>query len=227
VTAPEPIEAEDDGDRWAVEVEARDRQALRIARTLHDHAATSLAAMLVTCHLIEDRRPDGETRALVEQLRTALTATLDELAALARELYPIALDEVGLAATLARDASSMATRNGLRLDLDVDLDERSLPQPMELALHQIACEALDNVGQHAGASEVALSYQPDGDAVTLSIRDDGVGFDIRQLDGLARDGRLGIARIRARTALLGGTVVVRSTPDSGTTITIRIPRPRA
>jgi signal transduction histidine kinase len=94
--------------------------------------------------------------------------------------------------------------------------------PIELVAELLAItrEALSNVARHAAADHATVRLDTGGEALTLEIRDDGRGFDVRQA---AERGHHGIANIRARSEALGGTFAIESGPGGGTTIIIGIP----
>lgn len=87
----------------------------------------------------------------------------------------------------------------------------------------IVQETLQNVVKHAGATRVDVTLMDDGDAVTLTVTDDGVGFDA---SAAARPTCFGLAGINERAGLIGARLLVRSTVGHGTTITVRLPADR-
>ncbi|HSJ45333.1 MAG TPA: ATP-binding protein, partial [Euzebyales bacterium] len=97
------------------------------------------------------------------------------------------------------------------------------------ALLRVAQEALTNVGRHAGASQVDLTLSYLDDLVLLDVQDDGVGFDVSTADGDGdvTHGGYGLTSMRERLTLVGGVLVVESTPAEGTTVAARVPRAAA
>ena len=86
-------------------------------------------------------------------------------------------------------------------------------------------QALDNVVEHAGASSATVFGELDGDAIAITVRDDGVGFDLDE-ERLAADGKMGITgSMRGRIEQLGGTMRIRSGPGRGTEVEFRVPAP--
>ena len=79
-------------------------------------------------------------------------------------------------------------------------------------------EALTNAGHHGHASHVTLRLSPGPDAITLRIEDDGIGFDVEQADSQADRVHLGLAGMRERMQIIGGTLQIRSAAGQGTTI---------
>lgn len=204
---------------WETALSALEEERRRIARELHDHAGASLAAMLVTCGLLERDGPDRDPSAAAARLVDQLTMTLDELARLARGLHPVALDELGLAPTLERSAATLARAGSLAVKVSVDLGPERLPPAIELALYRIAQEGMTNVTRHARAHTLELRCKRIDDQVTLTVIDDGCGFD---LEDIASD-RLGLVGLRDRVTLMGGVASIRSAPGQGTTVEVRLP----
>jgi signal transduction histidine kinase len=195
----------------AVELEAATRERERLARQIHDSVLQVLA--------------------LVQRRGTELGGDAAELGRLAGE------QEVALRTLVS--AGPPAANQGQPADLRVALAGCAVP-PVSLATpatpvlldpyaaHEIAVavtSALDNVGRHAGPGARAwVLVEDDGAAVTVSVRDDGVGFAPGRLAAAAADGRLGIAQsIRGRIRDLGGTVTITSAPGQGTEVELRVP----
>jgi signal transduction histidine kinase len=102
-----------------------------------------------------------------------------------------------------------------------------LPPSIEIALFRIVQEAMTNVVKHARAHNVNVRVEHWGDAVVLFIEDDGQGFDVAKV---RRDRKhsmgLGLLSMEERATLLGGTLVVQSSPGRGTTLVVEIPLPK-
>jgi signal transduction histidine kinase len=103
-------------------------------------------------------------------------------------------------------------------------EEDPLPTELASALYRIVQEALTNVAKHAGATQVSVIVErPDGE-VRLIVEDDGRGFDLDETAVRVRnERRLGLAGIRERVALVGGSVSVESSPGKGTALFVRLP----
>lgn len=193
--------------------EAQERR--RIARELHDSTAQHLVAIDLTLGRLERRLDDdAEQRAILEDIREALTAAHREVRTFSYLLHPPDLERNGLDSTLRRFTDGFAARTGLSVSLNLDEARPQLPSVGELALFRVAQEALMNVHHHARAERVELSLQYDGANIALLIRDDGVGLhhsDIETL--LAEDsGGVGIAGMRARMEQIGGRLELLAQP---------------
>ncbi|MGH9122856.1 MAG: sensor histidine kinase, partial [Acidimicrobiales bacterium] len=138
-------------------------------------------------------------------------------------LRPVVLDDLGLAAALTSLAGSL----GGEVVTHLDLDELDLPPHVEASLFRIAQEALQNVVKHSSASEASLKLRGKGGSVTLTVSDNGVGFDPGTGHGAAEVASvaLGLRGMQERAALLGATLSVESAPGTGTRLRVEIPAP--
>ena len=199
-------------------VEAQEAERRRIARELHDDAGQSLASVLMGLRAAEGSEDPAETRRLLGELRETIAGSIRDLRALAIELRPTALDDFGLRAALERLTETFGRRSGLHIDLQTSGLDVRLPGEVETALYRVVQEALTNIAKHAGAASVSVVAQQHSDRAVVVIEDDGCGFEV---DG-AVDG-LGLVSMRERAELLGGTLRVESSPETGTTIAAEVP----
>ncbi|MGD8239998.1 MAG: histidine kinase [Armatimonadota bacterium] len=207
-------------------VEAQEEERGRIARELHDGLGQALTA--VKLDLSAAAAVAGDRGGIVgDRLHSAqrLTAeTLEQVRRLARDLRPPALDDLGLVPALRSSARHYSDA----LPAEVTVEERNmegrLPPRVETALYRIAQEALTNIARHADASHVRIELTREEPMVTLLVRDDGRGMDLRALSEEAAPGAgLGLLSMAHRAQELGGDCQVQSAPGEGTTIQVQIP----
>jgi len=206
-------------------ITAQEEERRRIARELHDEAGQALAVLLVSLRLIENAPSLEEARAQVAHMREVVNQTLDEIRALAWELRPSVLDDLGLVPALARYIQGCRSRFGMEIDLEVvGLDQVRLPWEVETALYRIAQEALTNAARHAGARHLSVILEHQGNRTLLIVEDDGAGFDVTQVRASAQErSRLGLYGMEERASLVGGRLTVEAAPGSGTTIVVEVP----
>ncbi len=214
-------------------IRAQEEERGRVARELHDEANQLVAALMTTVDTAEALSVDAGSPALrdtLARLRRLAAAALSDLQRIATELRPPALDEFGLLPALTRHVRDRTEGTTLAADVQIEGRRRRLPAAVDLALYRIAQEALANVQKHAQARcvHVRLRFLPG--AVRLDISDDGLGFDPDAgPDERERErgrGGLGIAGMRERASIVGGTVEVSSQPGGGTRVSARIPLER-
>jgi two-component system sensor histidine kinase UhpB len=199
---------------------AQEEERRRIARELHDEAAQSITSLLVRLRLLEQARTPEVAQQRVHELRELTTRALDDVRRIAVELRPSLLDDLGLIDALHAYIEGLNKAGHMHVALALEGLDGRLPSAVELALYRVAQEALTNVRRHAGATQARVRLSRDGSAVVLQVEDDGAGFDPSHP---RPQGGLGVAGMRERMALIGGTLAVRSAPGEGTTITATAP----
>jgi signal transduction histidine kinase len=203
---------------------ARQEERHRLARDLHDAVKQQIFVIQTAAATAQARfesDPGGSLRA-VGDVRQAARAAMSELEAMLDSLQARPLELSGLVAALRDQCSALAFRTGAEVDVQigsVPAPER-VPPGMTQALLRIAQEALANVGRHARATRVDVTFGSTADAITLSIRDNGAGFS----PDPARQGRfMGMANMAARASEFRGLLDVASEPQQGTTVTVTLP----
>jgi signal transduction histidine kinase len=149
---------------------------------------------------------------------------MDELLNLARQLRPSALDDHGLVPAIDAQLKRFAARTGVEVRMQAEGDVESLGEDVQTAVYRVAQEALTNAERHAGATVVEVDLEVAGDGTELRVRDDGSGFDpgrASQAGDPATQG-LGLRGMAERARLVGGELDVRSAPNGGTSVTLRI-----
>ncbi len=199
---------------------AQEQERRRVARELHDEAGQSLTSLLVGLQTLQSAKSLAQAKATAKELREIIASSLDGIGRLARGLHPIALEDLGLGAALERLATEFCAAHGIELELSETLGKLDfLDRDASLVLYRIAQEALTNIGKHAQAKRVSISFVI-SDVLRFSIKDDGVGYRATE----KTDGRhLGIQSMRERAAMLGGRLGVTSRAGGGTAVIVTIP----
>jgi len=198
----------------------------RIARELHDSVSQALYGIALgtrTVRTLVDRQPveDKIKTTLANPLDYVLSladAGLAEMRALIFELRPDALEKEGLVVALTKQAEAVRARHKLDVHIELCDEPPMLSLTTKEALYRVSQEALNNLIKHAHAKEVSLRLRCAGDALTLEVQDDGVGFDPQQ----AYPGHLGLHTMRERVTRLGGTLHIESTSGAGTTVRVSL-----
>ena len=205
-------------------VAAQEAERQRLARDIHDGISQRLVTLsyhLDAVRTFLDRDEAAAARADLTTASDMVLTTLDEARAAIGALRPPVLDDLGLAGALAALARGLPD-----VRVALDLEDRRLPEHVEVALYRIAQETLQNVLKHAGAEEVTVRLSTGSTGVRLELSDDGVGFDPagQTADRVGADGTgYGLASVRERAELVGGSVRVTSRPGTGTTVTVTAP----
>jgi two-component system sensor histidine kinase UhpB len=204
-------------------IRAQEEERRRISRELHDDTAQVLFAQLLQVAALKSLdEPKVDT--IAGELETSTVHAIEGVRRLALELRPPALDDLGLEAALNELCHRFRSQNDCTIDLHVSGLRNRLATDVELVLYRIAQEALTNIGKHAKAKSVYLDLVRKNGSITLTIRDDGVGFEEGRFT--ASDGvglGLGLFGMEERAELIGGTLRIRSAPQNGTVVRCDIP----
>jgi NarL family two-component system sensor histidine kinase LiaS len=191
----------------------------RLARELHDSAkqqAFAASAQLGAALALYEQDP-AEAKTHILEAERLIGQVRSELTDLILELRPAELQSGGLQGALEAYAQSWAQRNDIPVDFQVQ-GKGILSPESERTLFRITQEALANTARHGQASHVELHLKYERDGVTLTIADDGRGFD-----PTVPSPGLGLRSMRERVQLLDGEIVVDSAPGKGCTIVVSCP----
>ncbi len=207
-------------------IKAQEEERRRVARDIHDGPAQMIANAILQLEIVERLTAEDPSRALgeIKDLRKTITESLREIRRIIFDLRPMILDDLGLAPALRRYITDFTSRHGLPVEMNVLGKETRLDPIIELALFRIVQEALHNARKHALASKVVVTLGYGVSAVGASIEDNGKGFDLSTISrGVGKSEKLGIAGMKERAKLLGGSLDIDTAPGRGTKLTVRIP----
>jgi len=207
-------------------IHAQEEERKRVARELHDETNQALTALTFNVESLLAQSPADENalRVQLARFKIHIGQIIDNLQHIILDLRPGPLDDLGLIPALKWHTRSRLEPVGI--DITFDMTDRlpDLTDEQEIILFRVMQEAINNVIQHAEASEVSLSldYVPPDIVITLS--DDGRGFNIDDTLN-PKNGHLGLGLlgIRERLALIGGQLEIQSTPHKGTKLRVTIP----
>ena len=200
-------------------MKAREEEATRIARELHDDVGQRLA--LISIGLSRLRRSDARgTGPEVRRLQEQTGSVVRSLRELSHQLHPAALEHAGLPLALQMKCEEVVQATGIEVRLVNHGETSEVPPDIALCLFRVAQEALSNVIRHSGAHLVDLSLDREGGELRLQVRDDGRGFT----PGAARNGNgLGLYHVTERLGAFGGRLSLESAPGVGTTLRVAVP----
>jgi two-component system, NarL family, sensor histidine kinase UhpB len=208
-------------------VRLQEAERKSLARELHDELGQYLNVIKLDAVAIRDGRLPGV--ATLNERAEAIVANCNHihaaLTSLIRQLRPVGLDDLGLSAALEHCVDTWRPRlPDVRLDLRLKGEFDDLTEAVTLTVYRVVQEGLNNVAKHAAAAQVTMQLERDAsqagaqDLITVTIADDGVGFDTT-----ARTQGLGLIGMRERVAALAGRLDVASAPGSGFELRAQIP----
>jgi PAS domain S-box-containing protein len=206
---------------------AREEEATRIARELHDQFGRYLTTIKMDVRSIERDLVGELTSDVVGILREkaqTIAHTVDEtvqtVRAIATQLRPGLLDDLGLAAAIEWQAKDFQKRSGILCDLTLPGDDPDLSRDQATAIFRIFQEILTNVARHAQATKVWVHLGEEQGAIVLEVEDNGVGISPTQL---AERRSLGLLGMRERAGVFGGVVEIVGSQGRGTTVIVQMP----
>jgi len=233
------------GELFKKALAAQEDERKRIARELHDEVSQSLTALLYDA---EDGLELEHLPAIKKRLQSICDLTqhtLNNIHKLMFDLRPSMLDQLGLIPALRWLAETRLEPKGVRVNVTTnsspnmftgEVDPQRLSPEIETALYRVIQEAINNVARHAAARNVEIRLDMNNGFTTVSIIDDGIGFDLTELsietikeidskDFLLPDNTrgLGLLGMQERIELLGGELEIISVPGNGTQIHIHVP----
>lgn len=203
-------------------VEQRERR--RLAQILHDHLQQLLVGAKFGLDVLS-RRVQAKHQPTVEQVEKLLNEAINTARSLTADLSPPILHEAGIDAALQWLIRRMQDKHGLTVELETDGTKWSGREELRILVFQSVREALLNVVKHAQVSRARVSLSCREGSLRIDISDSGVGFDTRTLtedEGMMRSG-YGLASIRERLRLLGGTLEIDSAPHEGSRLSLTVP----
>ncbi|TRZ98548.1 MAG: PAS domain S-box protein [Rhodocyclaceae bacterium] len=218
---------EDLTERRRHQLEALTKQALnvqeeertRLSRELHDDIGQSLTALKLMLRRVQQNCSQGRATECLQQASDATVNLMADVRAIAYRLRPSQLDALGLMSSLRWHLDKVARPAGLEVVLSGNLGNERLPEALELCCFRVAQEALTNVLKHAQASKLEVGLSRVDATVVLTLRDNGIGFDVTRHYLVPDNLRsLGLIGMRERVAAMGGRLEVGSSPGQGTKI---------
>jgi two-component system NarL family sensor kinase len=201
----------------------------RVSRELHDGINQLLVSVRYKLDsaknkLSKQAENKPNVTQIIEDADDILSTGIQEVRRISRDLRPTLLDDLGLSAALDSLTSNFSERTNIEVEINNEAKDERLPQEIETAFYRIVQEALTNIEKHAlSAKHVILTIQKKRRQVTLSISNDGVGFDKQTLEQTNPERGLGLRNMVDRTELLQGFLTVNSSADKGTKVIVNIP----
>jgi len=206
---------------------SHEEERRRISRELHDALGQTLSAVniglasLKAAAAVESK----EFRGSVSRTQRLVQKSMRTVHQFARHLRPTLLDDLGLVPALLGFAKEFGRRNGIQVDVSAPEESAQLDGACRTALFRVAQEALVNVGRHAEARNVRVTFRRTADGVRLEVWNDGKSFDVERALRSKTNRHLGLLCMRERMDMVGGTFSIRSSKAAGTSVRADVPLP--
>jgi signal transduction histidine kinase len=202
-------------------MKAQEQERIRIAGELHDGVMQEMLAVTMMLGTAKRRVADHpDARTTIDKAQEKLIRVGTDIRQLSHDLHPPVLQRAGLPEAMRTYCEQFSASSSIRVFCDADDGVSELSRGAALALFRIVQEALGNALKHARAKRIAVVLTRLDDEVSLTVSDDGAGFDSSRL---GTSGGLGLIMMRERATQLGGRFEFETTPGQGTTIEVVIP----
>jgi signal transduction histidine kinase len=203
------------------EIEANEQKQKSLARELHEDLGQMLASLKMHLELL--RMEPQSRNARVDDVNRIAEGALHRLLDMVRDLTPHGMEDLGLAPVLAAHVQDWTQGSGLRVHFTQSMLERRAPPNIETAAYRIAGELVRNAVRHSHGDTLNVEVRQSETELHLYVEDNGVGFDVAAAMNPGGGERLGLASLRERVSLLGGSLQVASQPGGGTAVHAVLP----
>ena len=200
-------------------LEISNREQQRLGHDLHDGVCQQLAAIAYRTHILARhlKEKDVTESSEASYISSLINESLVQTRTVARGLFPVRLEEEGLADAVEELTVGIGKLYKIKCDFSSSGALPTIHNGVAMHLHFIAQEAILNAAKHSQASAIAVRLLKENDNLVLSVQDDGVGFRAADQDKTG----MGIGIMRYRAKVIGAVLEVNSRPDRGTQITCK------
>jgi signal transduction histidine kinase len=218
----ETAEAKTELERLSANLlEVQEEERRRLSRELHDEVGQTLTALRMEISHSAAAVHEPEPRVRLDRARQLADRCVNMVRNISVMLRPALLDDLGLAAALQWQVEELARRSGIQASLSFNDSGEELSDRVKTCIYRIAQEALNNCEKYAQAAHITVKLVREPGNLTLTVEDDGVGFN---LNGHAMPVRgTGILGIRERVSQLNGSLTLDTGVGQGTRLTVALP----
>jgi signal transduction histidine kinase len=205
-------------------ITSQEDERKRIARELHDESLQTLSAILMNIEMCR-LHPELINPDKITMMRDTVTRVINEMNKVIQNLRPTVLDDLGFEAAIVWLADRNLKDRGIHCNLNMHaLAEERLSPELQITLFRIIQESVMNIARHSQAENVFMNISTKDHKFTMTIEDDGVGFDTASAFEPLHTGRgLGVLGMRERAVQVNGIVEICSRPGEGTIIQCTVP----
>jgi PAS domain S-box-containing protein len=201
----------------------QEKERKRVAQQLHDSIGQSLTGIKYCVENTLNTMQRGSNVSIKKSLEPVVPMiqdAIEEVQKIAVDLRPRMLEELGITATISWFCRQFQKiYSGIRVEKQIEIEEQELPESLKTIIFRILQEAFNNVARHSNANLVRLSLVKKDGSIELVIKDNGSGFDVKDALRIENSGRgFGLASMKERAELSGGSFAIRSRKGNGTMI---------
>jgi len=206
-------------------LQGQETERRRIAANLHDSLGQNLLVIKNQARLaMQPGANEGISRSHLSEISEMASQAIEEVRQITYNLRPHQLDRLGLTHAVRAALNRVSDNSSISFASDVDGIDGLLDAEAEIHFYRIVQESLNNIIKHSGATEVAVVVKKHQNSISLSVRDNGRGFEANVVNGPNSDRPgFGLKGIEERTRILRGKLTVESRPGMGASLTVEMP----
>jgi signal transduction histidine kinase len=202
-------------DLGAEVIFAQDSERSKVSRELHDSIAQTLAGAKFQIAAASVRAND-DVKTRLAAISAMIASVTDEIRSVSYSLHPRVAEDLGLESALTTLASQVKARSGIDVAVSVQVSIIPIPGNIAAMLYRVAEEALKNIEMHSEAKKARVDVALSATSIRIEVCDDGKGFDADKMNRAT--GRSGLASVKDRVVLAGGTMQIDTKPNGGTRV---------
>ncbi len=204
-------------------LQTEDNERRRISRTIHDGVQQVLISALLSLQAIENEimKCDERIQKYYAQSYSLLKSGLDETREIAHKLMPKAIEDFGIVKSLETMIQMLNSTTNTSFNFYHNLQDQRFNKEIEMNIYRICQEATNNIVKYAGASEAHIQIVYHSKLISITIEDDGKGFEIGETRLLYKG--FGVSSMRSRATAISGTLEIESRPNHGTMVVVEVP----
>ncbi|MDQ0246882.1 two-component system sensor histidine kinase NreB [Bacillus fengqiuensis] len=202
-------------------IQSQEDEIKRIALELHEGVGQTLYSLYTGLQFIESGVDQPDMKSYVREMSQLMEKTIQEVRLLSVELHPPTLTTLGLIPALKSYIKLYTSTFGILVDMEITGEERAISERSNITVFRVCQEALTNIAKYADTSNVKVSVEWDAAFMKMRIRDFGRGFAVEET--MLENSSSGLAAMRERMNLVGGTCSISSEIGAGTNIEISLP----
>ncbi len=205
---------------------AQEKERRRVSREIHDELGQALTLLKIQLVALEDQLPRDQKALKLScaHLQNYVDGVIEKVRRLSWDLSPSIVEDLGLSSSLKYLVRDICRNNNMRCQVKMDQIDHLFSAEVKINIYRIFQESLTNIVRHAKAGLIEVQVRRQEDRVTFTLRDNGRGFDLKQVRSRSQGKRgLGLTIMGERALLAGGTVNINSGKGKGTEISITMP----
>ncbi|HLO38167.1 MAG TPA: PAS domain-containing sensor histidine kinase, partial [Lacibacter sp.] len=202
---------------------AREEERTHIAREIHDELGQQLTVLKMDVSWLIKKIKNLENTQLNDkaaEIVSMLNDTVNTVRRISSDLRPVLLDDLGLAAAIEWHLQEFGKRYGIKTEFFTIESTLDIPRAIATGLFRIYQESITNIARHAEATEVMVELFIEDKVITMSVSDNGRGFDVTSI---GRKKTLGVLGMQERTVMMGGTFRLKRNPGKGMKVEVHVP----